>query len=459
LVTVLLWNQKVHQNHNIKRCFVIATMTPPCTPTAARTSKRIRELKEVATARTAGLEVAKPDAMDADDEGNELAIARRATHNGDNKATGGPVVGMAIDIQDTCLVWSPGRVIQIKNQAGEDINKKTVVVVRYDGWEHKWDEMIDWDGPRLARLYTYTRRVKCFCSIFPKIKGKPKKEELIDLPEKAPQIYSRAWPCSVQFRMPHPTAPQRTSADQLSAKDQLGLEPKAHVIPYATHLLPLFLQKLTKKEGGRWYDCNLLVPWTETPEYLGVTQQGFDEAFAVAKADKTIIGTLPPNVLARGSLLKDEYLVKQEGGNGRFDGALGEKSSKASLKDDDKYLEKDGGIADLDSDDEPLTKIRKTSTPITTKNVTPRQVKDKDKEETLVRMEQLASIICKHRHSKTNDPTEATDAGTMQGDLGEFPIDDRKTSARATPSKGQLSITSPPSQATSTTEVRESHES
>jgi hypothetical protein len=158
-------------------------------------------------------------------------------------------------------------------------------------------------------------------------------------------------------------------------------------------------------------------------------------------------------------LLKDEYLVKQEGGNGRFDGALGEKSSKASLKDDDKYLEKDGGIADLDSDDEPLTKIRKTSTPITTKNVTPRQVKDKDKEETLVRMEQLASIICKHRHSKTNDPTEATDAGTMQGDLGEFPIDDRKTSARATPPKEQLSRTSPPSQATSTTEVRESHES
>ncbi len=42
---------------------------------------------------------------------------------------------------------------------------KCHVTVQYEGWGEQWDETLPYPNNRLARMFTYTKKVKCFVAM------------------------------------------------------------------------------------------------------------------------------------------------------------------------------------------------------------------------------------------------------------------------------------------------------
>lgn len=229
-----------------------------------------------------------------------------------------PYIGKMLEIRDEDYVWSKARVLEIQ-EGRRGLNVK----VRFDGWGESYDETVAWKSERLAKLYTFTKEVKCFLHCLPNKKSKPTRRELEQLPPKARKVYSNLWPCLVQFRMPHPVVMgEEDEARCLRAKDLLCWEKNAYFRPYAPHLLPKHNRNLLDADEGIWNKCKLLKVWTEDPNLLGILPPNFLEAYRVAQEDALVKGVAVPGAIETGSLLKSRYLIHSRKGADTRDGCL-----------------------------------------------------------------------------------------------------------------------------------------
>lgn len=220
-----------------------------------------------------------------------------------------PYKGMKLEIRDSDYIWSSGYLVDVIKS-----KKVTTVIVASDGWGRQWDEELVWPSGRLARLYTYTKRVKCMLDLVPKPKRKPPVHLLEGLPRGSYAGYSSGWPVAVQFRMPHPG-----NAD---AEELLRMEEKVFVQPYGTKLLPDNVRKTMVHDGGCWYHHGRLRLWKEDPTLMGILHKHFMEAYRTAQADKTVKGYLLPKALEKNSLLNETFRVHHVRGAKTKDGKL-----------------------------------------------------------------------------------------------------------------------------------------
>jgi len=174
------------------------------------------------------------------------------------------------------------------------------------GWSAQYDETVEWqNSPRIAKIFTYTRRVKCFACLMPTKAKKHSKSKKV-------KNNSDVWPCKVLFRMPHPGDLTRSHI----AEELLRLEPNILVQPYGFHenILPKALSKIFSGDfkTGRWISASLLLPWRRRTRVsdMGITQENFDTAMQLALADSSTPGFLPESVLEKGSLLARRYRVQ-----------------------------------------------------------------------------------------------------------------------------------------------------
>ena len=215
-----------------------------------------------------------------------------------------PEVGMAIDFRDPDYIWSSGKIVAVKSTKSKAGKKQ--VTVQYDGWPPDWNEVVSWPSVRIARLFTYTKRVRCFVDgILPK-KVPPKKKAAGDPGRKA--VTCHLWPCMVRFRMPHPAHKGR-------AEELLRLEPNVFVQPYAPDTLPNDIV-CTIENGGVWLHNNRLRMWKNENALpmLGTVHPSFEFAYKVGLNDTTTPGKLPSRAMEVGSLLNADYRVFKVGG-------------------------------------------------------------------------------------------------------------------------------------------------
>lgn len=111
---------------------------------------------------------------------------------------------MPVEIRDHDSIWSAAKIIDVKydnsdsqsnskakSKGGRSKAKKNTtkdqnidskddssnatpqcqVTIRYEGWGSEWDETLPYPHPRLARLFTYTKKVKCFVDLLSKQKS------------------------------------------------------------------------------------------------------------------------------------------------------------------------------------------------------------------------------------------------------------------------------------------------
>ena len=244
-----------------------------------------------------------------------------------------PKMHMPLEILDEDYIWSSAKIIKISNS-----KQKCRVTVRYEGWGSEWDEELTYPNPRLARIYTYTKRVKCLANVL----SKKKEIRVIGVNSQMPNNHVRnwtdIWPCTVSLRMPHPGI--REESDKLSPEELLRLENNVFVQPYAPQLLSSFLQN-SRTCGGWWISTSNLRLWREfdienplskntkgcvlrelSTSGNAASQQleyhfhpSFITAWSIAKDDKWIRGCLPPGATPVGSLLDEKYRVKNIGGD------------------------------------------------------------------------------------------------------------------------------------------------
>lgn len=223
-----------------------------------------------------------------------------------------PFEGMRLEIRDTDYIWSSGYIVKVTTKG-----KNVMVTVASDGWGREWDELMQWPNDRLAKLYTYTKQVKCNLDLLPKLKSrKPSKQVLEMLPKHAKHVHSTMWPVTVQFRMPHPGVKH--------ARDTLRLEEKVFVKPYCVQMLPLFCQQLMVHDGGCWFHHSRLRLWKDDPNVFGVLHANYLAAFKVAQQDQAVKGLLLTRALDANSLLQEIYLSHDIRGCSIFDGVLRE---------------------------------------------------------------------------------------------------------------------------------------
>ena len=243
-----------------------------------------------------------------------------------------PRVNMPLDILDDEFIWNLARIVRVSYE-----DDKCYVTVRYEGWGSKWDVELPYPNERLARVFTYTRQVRCFVTLL----GSSKVEicDKASIPGhlllKNSDNWTDAWPCKVSFRMP--------CHNRESACDVLRREDKVYVQPYMAYALPGSVQK-HMTHGGQWVDTSRLLPWKDldvnnpvnVPERICILQemtssrgqpagndpalsssQGskfyyfikvFCDAYRMAQSD-WIQGRLPRQALSKGALLKDEYRI------------------------------------------------------------------------------------------------------------------------------------------------------
>ena len=238
-----------------------------------------------------------------------------------------PKINMPLEICDNDLIWSAAKITKISNKT---------VTVRYEGWGSEWDEDISYPNQRLARIFTYTKRVKCLALIL----KKKKNVRGVNTTRNNIRNWTDAWPCTVSFRMPHPD-PHKGSDDgnQFSPASLLRRENKVFVQPYASHLLSSSIQK-SLKWGGWWIsaknlrtfkDFDIKNPLSNDSNGCvlreirtnGSASQMFEyhfsnsfrEAYNVAKFDIWIRGCLPAKVISEGSLVDERFRVQDVGGD------------------------------------------------------------------------------------------------------------------------------------------------
>ena len=256
---------------------------------------------------------------------------------------------MPIEICDNDFIWSSAKIHKISNS-----KKKCNITVRYEGWGSEWDEVISYPNTRLARIFTYTKRVQCLGAVLAKKKDVRGVSEVAQAAPNNIRNWTDIWPCTVSFRMPHPGS---RGDNEPSPEELLSLENNIFVQPYAPHLLSPFLQKGLLR-GGWWVSTSHLRMWKDfdiqnplaknfsgcvlrelTSSESAVSQQlefhfpqNFIEAYQIAQADRWIRGRLPPKAIDVGSLLDERYRVKNVGGdavNGiKYTGAFGQRSAR-----------------------------------------------------------------------------------------------------------------------------------
>ena len=240
-----------------------------------------------------------------------------------------PYEGMKVEIRDPDYIWSAATVIGIerdssasnlqadqnntysKNTYVRDLTSSTgisknnsnqsLVTLRYDGWGDEWNEVLPWCHPRLAKLFTYTKKVKCFVHI-PGISLSP------DSPYKRNKKknyngFVSVWPCSVCFRMPHPGSEQ--------SKISLKMENKIFTQPFGNSLPKRVLSFFNNKKDGGWIHGNKLRQW-RAYSFDKIYWQ-FEDACQLAEAAS--LGNLPVKPFEHGTLLRDIYLTKKIGGD------------------------------------------------------------------------------------------------------------------------------------------------
>ncbi|KAL7521326.1 hypothetical protein ACHAWX_006000 [Stephanocyclus meneghinianus] len=249
-----------------------------------------------------------------------------------------PTVNMPLEILDPDFIWSSAKIIKVSNINSEQTCR---VTVRYEGWGAEWDEELPYPNTRLARIFTYTKRVKCLAVLLSKKKDIRGVNASGTAAPCSIRNWTDIWPCTVSFRMPHP-GPREDSGDdrKLSPEELLRLESNVFVQPYASHLLSSFLQK-RMTWGGWWITTSHLRLWkefdTSSPPLssdaggcvlreLNSTEnssqdieyhfsKGFSEAYTAARLDKWVRGCLPPKVTSEGSLVDEKYRVHNIGGD------------------------------------------------------------------------------------------------------------------------------------------------
>jgi len=240
-----------------------------------------------------------------------------------------PTVGMKLEIRDSDYIWSSGTLKEVKrNSKGGKIE----VTVASDGWGREWDEVMEWPNERLAKLYTYTKEVKCFLDLLAKKRRRSSKDSM--------QQYCTLWPITVQFRMPHPGVEH--------ARDYLMLEDKLFIKPYGMDLLPSDAKERMIHDDGCWFHHSRLRLWRDNPHSCGLLHPNFMQAFKIGQKD--IKGTLQPKALQHNTLLKDIYLVTSNTGCDIYDGKLREQ--KAPLKRESYKLVGDGEEDGFQNNDE-----------------------------------------------------------------------------------------------------------
>lgn len=290
--------------------------------------EKVMDVTEASSKGGAGGENADDASSSADDEEAEGGVrvesaafgaeqAQLDESDGDsNLADVEPEVGMEIDFRDPDYIWSSAKIVKVsrggkgrsspKKASGKG-SKKLEVTVRYDGWPSDWDEVVPWPCVRVARLFTYTKRVKCLADGILSIK-KHCGETLGDDGRKI--VHCSYWPSMVRFRMPHPA--HKARADEL-----LRLEPNVFVQPYGLkeELLPGPLA-CALCNGGFWLHSNKLRKWRDADalDPLGILFPNFDLAHKLAMEDTSTPGRLPTKPMEIGSLLNADYRVFTLGG-------------------------------------------------------------------------------------------------------------------------------------------------
>jgi len=259
-----------------------------------------------------------------------------------------PKVNMPIEILDSDLIWNMGKIVLVSFATDTDQNgtnassPKCYVTIRYEGWGPEWDERLPYPNERLARIFTYTKKAKCFVAMLGSKKhpgscngaGNEESRTLIS-------NWTDAWPCAASFRMPHPNQNQSSDAFELRKESC-----RIFVHPYMAHLLPREVRR-QMAYGGQWVSEDKLRPWKDLDVINPVTSttgdsilyelpsggpsgektpalsavgisyyfvHDFCRAYQMAQSD-WIKGCLPPNALLEGALLKDEYRVCNVGGD------------------------------------------------------------------------------------------------------------------------------------------------
>ena len=257
---------------------------------------------------------------DEDEETEVLASAAFGSDKADldekdedsNLADVEPEVGMEIDFRDPDYIWSSGRIVGVKSTPKSKAAKQ--VTVQYDGWPPDWNEVVTWPSVRIAKLFTYTKRVRCFAEgIIPK-KAPPKKKDLEGTGQKV--VTCTLWPCTVRFRMPHP-------AHRARAEELLRLEPNVFVQPYAPETLPQDILCTIENNNGAWLHNGRLRLWKNENALvmLGTLHPSFEFAYKLGQDDTSTPGKLPFRAMEVGSLLNSAYRVFKVGGeaiNGRL---------------------------------------------------------------------------------------------------------------------------------------------
>jgi hypothetical protein len=77
-------------------------------------------------------EIDKADASDSDEDLSERVF----------------VLNQLVDCKDTASKWLISKVLEVKEGS---------VYIHYEGWSNKWDEWIDSDSPRIAKLHRHTQ--------------------------------------------------------------------------------------------------------------------------------------------------------------------------------------------------------------------------------------------------------------------------------------------------------------
>lgn len=173
--------------------------------------------------------------------------------------TSPPTRGTELDLRDPDGIWSIATVVKVIRKTSRTYD----VVLQYSGWDNKWNERVSWeDDVRLARLFTYTRRVRALVKIFHGTKKGSNSES------------SKLWPCRIFFRMPHP--------GNQAAAALLRLEPKILVKPYFPEFISnRFYVKL--EDHGLWLKTVNLCPFDVSTVMR--PREGFIDACKIALAD------------------------------------------------------------------------------------------------------------------------------------------------------------------------------
>ena len=211
---------------------------------------------------------------------------------------------MRVEILDSDYIWSTVKIIEVIKDDDADVKVK----VRYDGWGSEWDEVVSWrDNKRLAKLFTYTKQVKCLADFIPNQRKKGNKKSSLHL-----------WPCTVNFRMPHPDG----TSHQTNAEEMLRLERKVFVKPYEMKLLPTAGMDMKFKSDGCWLHSSKLRRWKNriSFEKMGILPENFDKAYETGLVDETVKGSLSLAVIETGTLLNDKFRVMTLDGEENFFG-------------------------------------------------------------------------------------------------------------------------------------------